>query len=69
MHRSTRYCEAQAGFDGPYVLANLATRAEAERHNPLHKLDMLIAALRVFCAGVEAEYERWERELAEQKGE
>ena len=45
---------------------------EAERQNSLHKLDTLIAALRVFRAGVEAEqaeYERRERELAEQKGE
>jgi hypothetical protein len=36
------------------------------------KLDTLIAALRVFRAGIEAEqaeYERRERELAEQKGE
>ena len=45
---------------------------EAERKNSLHKLDTLITALRVFRAGIEAEqaeYERRERELAEQKGE
>ena len=45
---------------------------EAGRQNSLHKLDTLIAALRVFRAGIEAEqaeYERRERELAEQKGE
>lgn len=42
---------------------------EAERQNSLLKLDTLIGALRVFRAGVEAEYERRERELAEQKGE
>jgi hypothetical protein len=41
---------------------------EAERQNSLHKLDMLIAALRIFRASVEAEqaeYGRRERELAE----
>jgi hypothetical protein len=45
---------------------------EAERQNSLHKLDTLIAALRVFRAGIEAEqaeYERRERELEELKGE
>ena len=45
---------------------------EAERQNSLHKHDTLIAALRVFRAGIEAEQaecERGERELAEQKGE
>jgi hypothetical protein len=45
---------------------------EADRQNLRHKLDMLIAALRVFRAGIEAEqaeYERRERELVEQKGE
>ena len=42
------------------------------RANSLHKLDTLISALRVFRAGVVAEfehYERRERELKEQKGE
>jgi hypothetical protein len=45
---------------------------EAGRQNSLHKLDTLITALRVFRAGVEAEfaeYERREQELAERKGE
>jgi hypothetical protein len=44
---------------------------EAERRNSLHKLDTLITALRVFCTGLIeefAEYERRERELAEQEG-
>lgn len=43
-------------------------QTEAERQNSLLKLDTLIAVLRVFRAGVEAEqadYERRERELAE----
>ena len=46
--------------------------SDGYRENSLHKLDTLIAALRVFRAGIEAEqaeYERRERELAEQKGE
>jgi hypothetical protein len=45
---------------------------EAGRMNSLHKLDTLIAALRVFRTGLAeefAEYERRERELAEIKGE
>jgi hypothetical protein len=45
---------------------------EAERQNSLHKLDTLVTALRVFRTGLIeefAEYERRERELAEQKGE
>jgi hypothetical protein len=40
--------------------------SEARRKNSLHKLDTLIAALRVFRSGVEAEfaeYDRREREL------
>jgi hypothetical protein len=48
------------------------TETEAERQNSLHKLDTLIAALRVFRAGIEAEqaeYERRERELEELEGE
>ena len=45
---------------------------EGERANSLHKLDTLIAALRVFRKGLEeefAEYDRRERELEELKGE
>jgi len=54
------------------IRLELDFETEAERQNSLHKLDTLIAALRVFRAGVEAEiaeYERRERELAEQTGE
>jgi hypothetical protein len=43
--------------------------SEAGRENSLHKLDTLIAALRVFRGGVVAEfeeYDRRERELQEQ---
>ena len=46
--------------------------SEEARSNSLHKLDTLIAALRVFRAGVEGEfgeYERRERELKELKDE
>ena len=46
--------------------------SEEARANSLHKLDTLIAALRVFRTGVEAEfgeYERRERELKELKDE
>jgi hypothetical protein len=46
--------------------------SKAARANSLHKLDTLIAALRIFRAGVEkefGEYERRERELEELKGE
>ena len=46
--------------------------SEAGRVNSLHKLDTLISALRVFRAGLVAEfdeYDRRERELAELKGE
>ena len=42
------------------------------RATSLHKLDTLMAALRVFCKGLEeeyAEYDRRERELKELKGE
>jgi hypothetical protein len=42
--------------------------SEAGRSNSLHKLDTLISALRIFRAGVEAEfehYDRRERELQE----
>ena len=42
----------------------------AGRANSLHKLDTLIAALRVFRSGLEAEfveYDRRERELSEQR--
>src|SRR5207302_366002 len=42
--------------------------SEAARANSLHKLDTLIAALRIFRSGVEAEfehYDRRERELRE----
>jgi hypothetical protein len=45
--------------------------SEGGRENSLHKLDTLIAALRVFRAGVVAEfdeYDRRERELQEQRG-
>jgi hypothetical protein len=44
----------------------------AARANSLHKLDTLIAALRVFRTGVEAEfehYDRRERELRELRNE
>jgi len=44
----------------------------ARRANSLHKLDTLIAALRVFRSGLEtefAEYDRREQELSELKGE
>ncbi len=43
---------------------------DASRANSLHKLDTLIAALRVFRSGIEAEfaeYDRRERELEEQR--
>ena len=46
--------------------------SEAARANSLHKLDTLISALRVFRAGVEAEfehYDRRERELWELRNE
>jgi hypothetical protein len=46
--------------------------SEARRANSLHKLDTLITALRVFCAGLEAEfaeYDRREGELEELKSE
>jgi hypothetical protein len=46
--------------------------SEAGRVNSLHKLDTLIAALRVFRTGLVEEfdeYDRRERELAELKGE
>jgi hypothetical protein len=46
--------------------------SEAGRKNSLHKLDTLIAALRVFREGVVAEfveYDRRERELEKQRGE
>jgi hypothetical protein len=46
--------------------------SEPARANSLHKLDTLLAALRVFRAGLEAEfehYDRRERELKELKGE
>jgi hypothetical protein len=45
---------------------------ERRHENSLHKLDTLIAALRVFRKGLEeefAEYDRRERELEELKGE
>jgi hypothetical protein len=45
---------------------------EEARANSLHKLDTLVAALRVFRTGLVeefAEYERSERELKELKGE
>jgi hypothetical protein len=45
--------------------------SEARRENSLHKLDTLIAALRVFRAGVVAEcdeFDRRERELQEHRG-
>ena len=44
--------------------------SEAGRANSLHKLDTLLAALRVFREGVVAEFEPYdhrERELAEQQ--
>jgi hypothetical protein len=44
--------------------------SEAGRANSLHKLDILLAALRVFREGVVAEFEPYdqrERELAEQR--
>ena len=46
--------------------------SEEGRRNSLHKLDTLIAALRVLRTGLEqeqAEYVRRERELKELKGE
>jgi hypothetical protein len=46
--------------------------SKRRRANSLHKLDTLIAALRVFRKGLEeefAEYDRRERELEELKGE
>jgi hypothetical protein len=46
--------------------------SELARANSLHKLDTLIASLRVFRAGFVAEfehYDRRERELEEQRGE
>ena len=46
--------------------------SEGERANSLHKLETLIAALRVFRKGIEdefAEYDRRERKLEELKGE
>src|SRR5438034_8247741 len=57
-----------------YKRVNLEFDVDSEhaRANSLHKLDTLIAALRVFRAGVEeefGEYERRERELKELKGE
>ena len=44
--------------------------SEAGRANSLHKLDTLLAALRVFREGIVAEFEPYdqrERELAEQR--
>jgi hypothetical protein len=57
-----------------YKRVNLEFEADSEeaRANSLHKLDTLIASLRVFRAGIEKEfeqYERRERELKELKGE
>ena len=46
--------------------------SKRRRANSLHKLDTLIAALRVFRSGLEtefAEYDRREQELSELKGE
>ena len=46
--------------------------SEEARANSLHKLDTLVAALRVFRTGIEGEfeqYERRERELKELNGE
>ena len=46
--------------------------SEAGRENSLHKVETLIAALRVFREGLVAEfaeYDRRERELAEQRSE
>jgi hypothetical protein len=42
---------------------------EEARANSLHKLDTLISALRVFRAGIEAEFEHYERREGELKGE
>jgi hypothetical protein len=39
--------------------------SEAARANSLHKLDTLIAALRIFRAGVEAEFEHYDRRARE----
>jgi hypothetical protein len=39
--------------------------SEAARANSLHKLDTLIAALRIFRAGVEAEFEHYDRRKRE----
>jgi len=47
-------------------------RSDARRENSLHKLDTLIAALRVFRAGIEAEfaeYDRRKRELEKLRNE
>ena len=57
-----------------YKRVNLEFDVDSEdaRANSLHKLDTLIAALRVFRRGLEQEfehYERRERELDELKGE
>jgi hypothetical protein len=57
-----------------YKRVNLEFEADSEeaRANSRHKLDTLIASLRVFRAGIEeefAQYERRERELKELKGE
>ena len=46
--------------------------SEAGRANSLHKLDTLIAAIRVFRSGIEGEFEQYdrrERELDEQRHE
>lgn len=42
--------------------------SEAGRANSLHKLDTLIAALRIFRAGLEAEFEEYDRRERELKG-
>jgi hypothetical protein len=82
------WCDETCGTDcienfGPKIQLEIADcddriqlefdiRSEHERANSLHKLDTLIAALRVFRKGLEeefAEYDRREQELKELKGE
>ncbi len=64
--RSSRSLTATAGS------SSSARCTRSPRANSLHKLDTLIAALRVFRKGLEeefAEYDRREAELKELKGE
>jgi hypothetical protein len=84
----TRWCEEDGCLDCPHnfeprtilEIADCENRIQLEfdidsnarRANSLHKLDTLIAALRVFRKGLEeefAEHDRREQELKELKGE